>query len=420
MVNVLVNAYAVSPTKGSEPGVGWNWAVNLARYCNVYVITEGEWQQDILDAVGRLPQRINLHFYFNPVSDKIRKMCWHQGDWRFYYYYRKWQERTLDIAKKIIAEHPIDIVHQLNMIGFREPGFLWKIADKPFVWGPVGGMELMPTGYLEGEPTIQRLKVHLKNVINNWQRKRESRVLSAIESAKAIFAATKGVYDVLHDYHHADVTLMNETGCYVSPVREPTTIRDNNSFDILWVGKFDYRKQLGLAIRIIAKLRQTNRRVNFHIVGKGSDNEEYKYRQLANHLNLTNAITWHGSMPHNEVLELMTKCDLFLFTSIMEGTPHVVLEAIQNSLPIVCFDACGQAGVVNDKIGIKIPLSNTSQSIKDFTMAIERLINDPTSLAKMRNNCQERQVELSWDSKARQMVEIYNKVLSDERTRHQY
>ena len=168
MVNVLVNAYAVSPTKGSEPGVGWNWAVNLARYCNVYVITEGEWQQDILDAVGRLPQRINLHFYFNPVSDKIRKMCWHQGDWRFYYYYRKWQERTLDIAKKIIAEHPIDIVHQLNMIGFREPGFLWKIADKPFVWGPVGGMELMPTGYLEGEPTIQRLKVHLKNVINNF------------------------------------------------------------------------------------------------------------------------------------------------------------------------------------------------------------------------------------------------------------
>ena len=75
MLNVLVNAYAISPSWGSEPGMGWNWVVNLARYCNVYVITEGEWQQDILDAVANLPQQNNLHFYFNPVSEKIRRMC---------------------------------------------------------------------------------------------------------------------------------------------------------------------------------------------------------------------------------------------------------------------------------------------------------------------------------------------------------
>lgn len=42
MLNVLVNAYAVSPAWGSEPGMGWNWVVNLAQYCNVFVITEGE------------------------------------------------------------------------------------------------------------------------------------------------------------------------------------------------------------------------------------------------------------------------------------------------------------------------------------------------------------------------------------------
>lgn len=410
-LNILVNAYAVSPTWGSEPGMGWNWVVNLARYCNVYVITEGEWQQDILDAVANLPQQNNLHFYFNPVSEKIRRMCWNQGDWRFYYFYRKWQKRTFEIAKEIIAEHKIDVIHQLNMIGFREPGYLWKIKDKPFVWGPVGGMELMPTGYLEGEPTIQRLKVHLKNVINDWQRKHEPRVLSAIKSARAIFAATKGVYDVLHDYHHTEVILMNETGCYVSSIQKQTVLHDNKNIEVLWVGKFDYRKQLGLAIRIVAKLRQAGRRVNFHIVGKGSDSEEHKYRQLANNLNLTNAITWHGSMPHNEVLELMSKCDLFLFTSIMEGTPHVVLEAIQNSLPVVCFDACGQAGVVNDKIGIKIPLTNTHQSIKDFAAAIERLIDNPQELAMMRINCQVRQIELSWDCKAKQMVGIYHKII---------
>lgn len=418
MLNVLVNAYAVSPTWGSEPGMGWNWVVNLARYCNLYVITEGEWRQEILKAVDMLPQRNNLHFYFNPVDKKVRKLCWNQGDWRFYYYYRKWQKRTLEIAKEVIAEYPIDIIHQLNMIGFREPGYLWEIVDKPFVWGPVGGMELMPTGYLEGEPINQRIKVYLKNVINDWQRKHEFRVLSAIKSARVIFAATKGVYDVLHNYHHINVTLMNETGCYVSSIQEQTILHDNKNTDVLWVGKFDYRKQLGLALRIIAKLRETGRQVNFHIVGKGSDSEKCKYHQLANDLNLSNAIIWHGSMPHDKVLELMTKCDLFLFTSIMEGTPHVVLEALQNNLPIVCFDACGQAGVVNKKIGIKIPLSNTQQSIQDFATAIEQLIDDPHRLNKMRVHCHDRQVELSWDGKARQVIDVYNRIVKKDKNIH--
>ena len=27
--------------------------------------------------------------YYNPVSKEIRKMCWNQGDWRFYKYYRE-------------------------------------------------------------------------------------------------------------------------------------------------------------------------------------------------------------------------------------------------------------------------------------------------------------------------------------------
>ena len=44
MLNILIDAYAISPNWGSEQGMGWNWVSNLARYCNLYIITEGEWQ----------------------------------------------------------------------------------------------------------------------------------------------------------------------------------------------------------------------------------------------------------------------------------------------------------------------------------------------------------------------------------------
>ena len=60
MINVLVNAYAVNPYWGSEQGMGWNWVVNIARYCNVYVITEGEFRDNIEEAMMSLSQKAML------------------------------------------------------------------------------------------------------------------------------------------------------------------------------------------------------------------------------------------------------------------------------------------------------------------------------------------------------------------------
>lgn len=410
MLNILINAYACSPSWGSEPGMAWNWISNLAKYCELYIITEGEWKNEIEEAVKLHPYGRNMHFYFNPVSDEVRKMCWNQGDWRFYYHYRQWQKKTLEIAEQICREHKIDVLHQLNMIGFREPGLLWKIKDIPFVWGPIGGMELMPTGFLDGEPLKLRIAVYLKNIINSLQRRYQPNMLYALKRAGAVSAATKGVYDFVRDYHHKDIVLLNETGCYERELPNKTV---KEAFDVVWVGKFDYRKQLGLAIESIAQLKGC-KSLKLHIIGSGTEAEINRYKSLARSLGVDNMIVWHGKIPNTDVQQIMRQSDLFLFTSIMEGTPHVVLEAIQNALPVVCFDACGQSGVVNDSIGVKIEVHDKEMAINDFAKAIETLYNDRDRLISMSKNCAHRQKELSWESKAKQMVDIYNKVLSEQ------
>lgn len=78
MLSILVNAYACSPNMGSEPGMAWNWCINLANHCELYIITEGEFKGKIEAVLPTLPQGKNMHFYYNPVSDEIRKMCWNQ------------------------------------------------------------------------------------------------------------------------------------------------------------------------------------------------------------------------------------------------------------------------------------------------------------------------------------------------------
>lgn len=49
----------------------------------------------------------------------------------------------------------------------------------------------------------------------------------------------------------------------------------------------------------------------------------------------------------------------------------VVLEAIANHLPVLCFDTCGQGDAVNECVGRKVPLSNPNQSVKDFAKEID-------------------------------------------------
>lgn len=422
MLKVLVNAYAVSPNWGSEPGMGWNWVSNLAKHCDMYVITEGEWQNEIeeviaeakmngLDASGHLTreQAERLHFYYNPLPDEVRKMCWNQGDWRFYYYYKKWQEKTLEICREIMKSVDIDLLHQLNMIGYREPGMMWKIDEKPFVWGPFGGCELMPMAYLEGVGLKTKAMTWLKNKINSWQIRHASRVLKAIKRADGLCNATKGVNDVVKALYRPDAVLLNETGCYVKEAAVQSQA-EKEGFDLMWVGKFDFRKQLGIALNTMALLKDLGG-MKLHICGDGSEAENACYHTMCEQLDINDMVVWHGKVPNAQVQQMMSESDLLLFTSIMEGTPHVVMEALGNNLPTICIDTCGQGDCVDEKSGLKVKLSNPRQTADDMAVAIRDMYLHREKLDSLKKHCHERQLELSWDARIEVMLGVYDKAI---------
>ena len=406
MISVLINAYACSPNMGSEPGMAWNWCVNLANYCELHIITEEEFRDTIEAILPTLPQGKNMHFYYNPVSDEIRKMCWNQGDWRFYKYYKKWQWKTYLMAKDICQKIRIDILHQLNMIGFREPGYLWKISDIPFIWGPVDAKESFPRAYLEGASLKTKLFMQLKNSITKWQLQHAKRVHLAAQRASFVISASSNSQYTFKKYFQIDSPLLNETGCYI---QEHLLIDKSQKeyLDILWVGKLDFRKQLGLALRSVAKTQ--NPHIKLHIVGGGNS---LPYQALAKELGIEFQCKWYGAISHEEVQKIMQESDIFFFSSVAEGTPHVVLEAIGNNLPVVCFDTCGQGDSVNEKVGIKISLSTPNQSIIDFAEKINYLYQNRSILQQLSEGCNKRQKELSWGNKTLQMIELYNKALN--------
>ncbi|MDP4206423.1 MAG: glycosyltransferase family 4 protein [Bacteroidota bacterium] len=400
-MNVLISAYAVCPGKGSEPGVGWNWAIQIAKYHKVFVITEAEFEPEIQKALTTLPQKNNLRFYHIDIGEKARKMCWNQGDWRFYYYYHLWQKKALIKAREICQTEPIDILHHLNMIGYREPGLLWKIRDIPFVWGPVGGFGTISSSFLSIYKPREAAKQLIKNIINKIQIFQPN-VWNAIKKANLILAANSIAKRNLQRFRRDEVRLLNETNTFPNFISNRSDKHTEDILKILWIGRNIPNKALTIALEVMPCLKDL--KIRLDIVGIDSKDINFKKKkELKN-------VFFHSWMPHNDVQQLLSDSHLLLFTSLFEGTPHVVLEALSNGVPILCHDIYGQGDVINDSCGIKIPFENPKASIRGFTESILKLYNDRELLKKLSFGATKRAREITWETKAEQLISLYNQL----------
>lgn len=275
----------------------------------------------------------------------------------------------------------------------------------PFVWGPVDTKDKFPVAYLDGAGLKTKLFMRLKNFLTGIQLRCSGRVRKAAHQASVIFSASSNSQRSFKKYMGIDSPLLNETGCYVHehPLLDKS---GKDTFDVLWVGKMDFRKQLGLALKSVAK--SGNDKLRLHIVG-GGDAESYQ--SLAESYGIADKCIWHGAVSHDEVQNIMQNSDVFFFTSVAEGTPHVVLEAIGNNLPVVCFDTCGQGDAVNEKVGKKILLTNPSKSSQSFATILNEFEGNRNLLKQMSENCKQRQIDLSWEEKAKTMVGWYEKIV---------
>ncbi len=414
MLKILINSYACCPNMGSEPGMGWNWIVSLAQYCELYVISEGEFKEQCQQWCSEHPAIGHyIHWYWNPVHQSTRDKCWNQGNWSFYPLYKKWQKRTADIAREICHKEKVDILHQLNMIGFREPGYLWQVSretDIPFVWGPIGGLKMFPPAYSDGGGIKMKVFNWLKDTITKWQIKHDKRVIAALKTSSLLISSIPDSYNTIKKYHGLESVIIPETGCFVETFQNDIKRFRNDNLRVIWVGKFDFRKRLDIAIRAIAMAG--NPKICLEVYGTGTSQQIAQAQTLISQLKVESSVKLMGSVSNMEIKKIMKTADVFLFTSVSEDTSTVVLEAVSNHLPVICFNACGMSTVITEDIGFKINLTNPKQSAKDFSVKLNYLFNHRDVLETMSESSQQIALELSWDNKAKQMQELFEHTVS--------
>lgn len=398
-MKVLVNCYACSPYKGSEPGMGWNFIKALSKFHELHIITESKFKNDLDKYFSEHPDELkNCHFYFiaKERHKKLRRI-WPPS---YYWFYKAWQKEAFILAQKLEAQHNFDVVHQLNMIGYREPGYLYRL-NKPFVWGPIGGFNITPWKLLPSMGLYGCLFYGCRNLINLWQMHCSKQVKQAIEQSKELISATKDDQTTIKKLWQKDSLIIPEVG--FTPNNHTILKTRNGKLRICWSGLHIPRKALNLLLEAV-NISKYKEQIELHILGAGSYTK--KWERLAKKLSITN-IEWHGWVEKEKALEIMQDTHVFAITSLSDATSTVLLEALSYGLPIIALDHLGFSNIITPKCGIKVKVQSKKQVLRDFAFAIDQLFEDEPLRQRLAKGALKRAKDFTWEEKAQTIHSLY-------------
>ncbi|MBU3010518.1 glycosyltransferase [Polaribacter vadi] len=405
-LKILISCYACSPKRGSEPGMGWSFVLGLSKQHEVHVIVEKEkWQKDIEVYLEQYKNE-NLKFYFiHKKRNRLLRKIWPPS---YYWFYKIWQKEAYNLAKKLEKKHNFDAVHQLNMVGYREPGFLWKM-DIPFVWGPIGGTENIPWKLFSLFSFYGKIFYGGRNIINSYQRSFFTRPkLAANHKKSSLIAATPDIKKSIKKLWNSDAVVIPEVGAVELSEKNITKRDHNKPLKIVWSGQHTSGKALHLLLKSLVLL---NKEISWelHILGVGKETK--KWQQLSKKLDINKNCFWYGWLDKSEALQIMKNGHCLAITSLKDLTSSVIIEGISLGLPVVTLDHCGFSFVVDDTCGIKIPVDNPNNIYINFKNALEKLYENESYRVSLSEGALKRAKDFSWDSKIDQLNEVYQKLV---------
>ncbi|MEV6923527.1 GT4 family glycosyltransferase PelF [Dactylosporangium sp. NPDC051485] len=155
--------------------------------------------------------------------------------------------------------------------------------------------------------------------------------------------------------HGADPAKLAVIGNGVDPAGFPLLAEEPADPVISWVGRIDPLKDLETLIRALAVVRRSIPAARLHLAGPvPAGNEPYaaECRAVAGSLGLADAVTWAG--PCASSREAFAVGQVAALSSISEGMPYTVLEAMMCGRPTVSTDVGGVAEAVGDA-GLVVP-----------------------------------------------------------------
>lgn len=400
MKRLLLSAFACDPTKGSEPGYGWNWAIGLVRegyevHCITRLISKDSIESKSLPA--------NLHFHYIKLPLGLEKL-YTASQATMYLYYILWQWRAYKKGVDLNKDYKFDVVHHITWGSLQLGSFLYKL-DVPFIFGPAGGGQVAPPAFKEyfkrhwaAEEKRERVsKLMLK--YNPGCKNMFGKAYSILVANADTFEMAK-VNGAKNLSHELDVSIPDS---FFPEKRTIKSLREGK-LKLLWVGRFLPRKGVLLLLDVMNELKDYPF-ITLSVVGDGEMREDFLQRIAE--LGLSSTVHWVGKVPYNTVRDYYASHDVFFYTSLRDSGSSQLVEAMAFGLPIVTLNLHGQALIVDDSTGIRVPCNAPEEAIPMLREAILRLYNTPGLVESMSMAAYDFADSQKWERKINKIVNQY-------------
>lgn len=158
----------------------------------------------------------------------------------------------------------------------------------------------------------------------------------------------------------------------------------NETVVLLTVGEMIKRKNHETAIRALSKLKSSGRAKNVIYLICGRGELEGYLKDQAKRLGVDEMVIFLGF--RNDISEICTASDIFVFPSYQEGLPVSVMEAMSAGLPIICSRIRGNNDLISDGDGGYLL---APEDVDGFAESISKVIDD----AELRLSMGKRNIE---------------------------
>ena len=409
-LKVLISAFACRPGLGSEPEVGWKWAMGMAHYHDVTVLTQPKHRAAIEEALASMPPDVpRPEFHYFQGGDWSFRLKERFGGLRLFYVW--WQKAAWKVVEKLHEEIGFDLMHHITFAGYRYTTAVWG-HGVPCIWGPVGGMESVPLRLMPLDNPLALLAELTRN-LNNAIQSVPFHVLPrrAADSSVVLVSTreTQHIFESLGSHPILMPTVgIDEKGISKRPIVAPT-----GTLELLFVGQIISLKGVDLAIRAL-HASGTSARLTF--IGSGS--YQLKAAALARRLGVESQVLFPGRVPREQVLQEYERYHVFLFPSLHDSGGFAVLEAMGQGLPVICLDCGGPAISVRDGCGIRIPMLGRKGVVEKLAEAIQTYDQDRSRVAADGQRARESVAEhYEWNRKYPEMDAIYSEATQENERR---
>lgn len=419
MRNIIVIAYQLHYSNGSECAVAWDYVRHMSRNNRLTVLYGSSAGHHDIGNTDDMDAYVNEHpmdnVNFIAVKPSTPSKNWDYSLWgirNFYKEYRSWHEDVYRKCSELICESHYDLIHFLGPIGFHEPGRLYELPI-PYIWGPIGGLGKVPTRILMtcdskfGGGGGKKLIV--KSMVANIRLHTNRRVKKALRESDVVVAATteyaRNIEKVIGQMHHSVVEYLPEN-CIDKVYALNESKFSSPIVNLIFIGWVETRKAPMILLEAMSLLGRGTENLHLDILGTGPMYDICQ--EFIREKGLEGKVKMHGKVERTHVLKMISNAHLMVLPSLSDANTTVVWEAMAHAVPTLCLDHCGMHDTIKDSSGMRVPVTTYAQVVLDVAKKLGEVSKTPSILRTMAENLVYDRMAYVWETRMKKFEELYD------------